>query len=186
MDRLRLRFSHRRPSCPLTRGDGPEVCDFCDCGCGLSPHAGGWTDLPAPHRCARSVVPSRGGMDREMCLPRSSEKRCPLTRGDGPFFLIGAGRPQALSPHAGGWTVRGGTDIQISCVVPSRGGMDRHILDQSSDFRGCPLTRGDGPAGWYIEREITRLSPHAGGWTGNCFPIVSKLGVVPSRGGMDR
>jgi len=54
----------QKPSCPLTRGDGPVWAGPTLGRLKLSPHAGGWTGKRRHSGHPQRVVPSRGGMDR--------------------------------------------------------------------------------------------------------------------------
>ena len=52
---------------------------------GLSPHTRGWSGFSGLPAEAGGVVPARAGMVRIIVIHRHGEKRCPRTRGDGPF-----------------------------------------------------------------------------------------------------
>ena len=70
----------------------------------------------------------------------------PHTRGDGPDEIQGGGK--------------------CISVFPTRVGMDRRMIPNTTEPICIPHTRGDGPAGRPLTMTAWGYSPHAWGWTG--------------------
>ena len=92
-------------SCPRTRGDGPMVRLTRGLISLLSPHTRGWSDENDEFGGVCRVVPAYAGMVRIFRSAGRSRRRCPRTRGDGPYHSHPPTWREALSPHARGWSV---------------------------------------------------------------------------------
>ena len=90
------------------------------------------------------------------------------------------------SPHAWGWTDTRGWSRHSLSVFPTRVGMDRSAVIQSTHQHRIPHTRGDGPLANQHTIFVCEYSPHAWGWTVEPSPLFTLKNVFPTRVGMDR
>ncbi len=90
---------------PHTRGDGPQ--------------------RRAIRRGRSSVLPTRVGMVRNMSRSSILRMGSPHTRGDGPTEGVPVVALSQFSPHAWGWSVRMGVEVDEWRVLPTRVGMVR-------------------------------------------------------------
>ena len=100
----------------------------------FSPHAWGWTDLPAANHFKDSVFPTRVGVDRFFLQGRADEFSFPHTRGGGPCQDGPQPSLQQFSPHAWGWTAFIGYRDEQPVVFPTRVGVDRRSSNSSDDM----------------------------------------------------
>ena len=150
---------------PHTRGDGPQ-CDHHGPRHGqYSPHAWGWSDDDQPATVRGEIFPTRVGMvrhaDSTLFLPRD----IPHTRGDGPAVGVSQAAVNKYSPHAWGWSGRGGTAHGGHNIFPTRVGMVRSGPRPGRRLNHIPHTRGDGPCAWLRWPLPNQYSPHAWGWS---------------------
>ena len=110
---------------PRTRGDGPDMMDLMAKRWGAAPHARGWTLVRIDVRHVAMGCPARAGMEPWPRWRRSSIRRLPRTRGDGPF----ADDPERVAKQG----------------CPARAGMDPSASPAGVVAAGLPRTRGDGP-----------------------------------------
>ena len=74
-----------------------------------------------------SVLPTRVGVDRGLCLKSWLSSGSPHTRGGGPLAMIRSMVVDGFSPHAWGWTANRGVGRGIHRVLPTRVGVDRVV-----------------------------------------------------------
>ena len=176
---------NRRLGFPRTRGDGPAAVALESTRWKLSPHARGWThpDLHPPG--ADQAFPARAGMDRRGPHAESHPRRFPRTRGDGPVVHVLFQVDAELSPHARGWTAVTTAHRGDAPAFPARAGMDPACTSRRVSSTGFPRTRGDGPDDDGASVPLSRLSPHARGWTVIIHIFQFGLDAFPARAGMD-
>ena len=185
MDPLRHMLGVYRARIPRTRGDGPGRRTLPRACCLDSPHARGWTRVPASPGASAAGFPARAGMDLFGRWCSQPYPGIPRTRGDGPWDSLVNAHLQPDSPHARGWTGPLARSVEIVTGFPARAGMDPILLIDRLGRVGIPRTRGDGPLLtlclplWYQD------SPHARGWTRRGTHDDGHGRGFPARAGMD-
>ena len=156
------------PSCPHTRGGGPNLSGSYTAALALSPHTWGWTGCRCRGLSCCDVVPTHVGVDRNTRNNFYDLFRCPHTRGGGPLESGVFALVVALSPHTWGWTDSGHPRLALMI--------------------GCPHTRGGGPPTSRPGASVTVLSPHTWGWchlsgyNGPCVFTHKGPGIFTQRG----
>ena len=130
---------------PHTRGDGPSGRRRIQSQTSFSPHAWGWSVVPAPGSIVLSVFPTRVGMVRPPPRNVGAGESFPHTRGDGPGCRRNANPIHSFSPHAWGWSVSRTSNGVTLQVFPTRVGMVRSPAHSRACLPRFPHTRGDGP-----------------------------------------
>ena len=151
-----------------------------------SPHAWGWTALPAHSHDAGRVFPTRVGMDRVRGRATAAARGVPHTRGDGPVGGSELWQVVLCSPHAWGWTAWLVSQGSSGWVFPTRVGMDRDGRMAQTKVHRVPHTRGDGPPRVNEQLWEVKGSPHAWGGTVESRWAGWWGGVFPTRVGMDQ
>ena len=170
---------------PRTRGDGPwRLRSICRSST-VSPHTRGWTLALIARRRVDLGFPAHAGMDPRTCGSRSSTRRFPRTRGDGPR----ADRHHPDGRH--GFPAHAGMDPGIRWkqlwterFPRTRGDGPRRSMRRIWQWP-VSRTRGDGPCTSKRPRPEGSVSPHTRGWT---LVSVSPAGVslgFPAHAGMD-
>ena len=181
----------REPACshvsfPHTRGGGPGGTGKTTTAATFSPHAWGWTVPARAGVGARSVFPTRVGVDRRRPSRPRRATRFPHTRGGGPRRLSPFGQRPAFSPHAWGWTAYSVSASSPIIVFPTRVGVDRGGANREHPQPRFPHTRGGGPGTTAAAHSAGEFSPHAWGWTERQEIVVEVELVFPTRVGVDR
>ncbi len=91
-----------------------------------------------------------------------------------------------VSPHAWGWTVRADDRMAAFLGIPTRVGVDLPTVPRHMRVSRYPHTRGGGPASAEVECWMSKVSPHAWGWTVTPKRAASWLIGIPTRVGVDR
>ena len=124
-------------------------------------------------------------MDRSPKCVRSTCRRFPRPRGDGPCLVARSSRRPAVSPPTRGWTPY---SVRLSAPTsgfPAHAGMDPCACTRHRRWRRFPRPRGDGPGYGAWSDTGTMVSPPTRGWTADRRPpAVARMGF-PAHAGMD-
>ncbi len=110
-------------SFPRPRGDGPERDHEREAAIWFSPPTRGWPVLHGIATDERDVFPAHAGMARTVRRIRTSLRRFPRPRGDGPFVRAGRRSRPLFSQRTRGWPVDGGLAVGSGGVFPAHAGM---------------------------------------------------------------
>ena len=103
-------------------------------------------------------------MARRRSGARTSARRVPHRRGDGPMGMQLNRFVARRSPQAWGWPVRPSPRLRCAAAFPTGVGMARRIAPASWGVCGVPHRRGDGPPPAYTLSTFGKRSPQAWGW----------------------
>src|SRR5919106_373968 len=109
------------------------------------PLARGWTLRDRRLGLAAQGSPARAGMDPRGSIWRTTARRLPRSRGDGPLRGEGPGGAEPAPPLARGWTLPQPRTTARPCGSPARAGMDPTPPTAASVIGRLPRSRGDGP-----------------------------------------
>ena len=180
-----MRAELTRVRLPRTRGDGPKMV-FARLNIQMAPpHTRGWTprtDPPARDGCGS---PAHAGMDPTRAPGRSSGRRLPRTRGDGPRTGLRSAPTSWAPPHTRGWTARKREVQRARVGSPAHAGMDPATRRSGKGSKRLPRTRGDGPQSARAVLRQPEAPPHTRGWTPRDASDVRARRGSPAHAGMD-
>ncbi len=154
------------PRFPHPRGDGPACRSHSSALTMISPPAWGWPADGQSLRLGGGDFPTRVGMARSSISAASLSARFPHPRGDGPAKCPEEVEEFAISPPAWGWPANGAVQCSRCQDFPTRVGMARCGVGQSTCRERFPHPRGDGPLPSWGTALLSGISPPAWGWPG--------------------
>ena len=185
MDRTPPRPPDAPPRFPRRRGDGPAPAAARWSRAEFPPQARGWTGNGVLVGLVGGVSPAGAGMDRSWTRRRSSDRRFPRRRGDGPGRRTEGRSCASFPPQARGWTPNRRMDERRLHVSPAGAGMDLSEHPHPAPSPRFPRRRGDGPTSRRSPRRVASFPPQARGWTLAVPPVVELPEVSPAGAGMD-
>ena len=181
---------HKRASTkkgfPRPRGDGPHPQEGNDEHETVSPPTRGWTDQLFLVVRPRVGFPAHAGMDPRHRLRRSTKRRFPRPRGDGPMNRWTLRVQPEVSPPTRGWTRLKATTTTTQTGFPAHAGMDPSDVIRRCAHMRFPRPRGDGPGPRRGPIPIPRVSPPTRGWTLRRLDCGTPRTGFPAHAGMDR
>jgi hypothetical protein len=136
-DRLDRHFPH-------ASGDGPYRIRPASERFIFSPREWGWTAARKIGNHPWGIFPTRVGMDRTGGMRLHVPGHFPHASGDGPEWNATKALAEIFSPREWGWTVGAHLYPRQDHIFPTRVGMDRTILRESTIFSSFPNASEDG------------------------------------------
>ncbi len=170
---------------PRARGDGPWCARRTRLSGPTAPRTRGWTLSRSAASLPGHDCPAHAGMDPSKTLPRSSRRRLPRARGDGPRPIWRRRDGDRTAPRTRGWTRCSGQADRKALDCPAHAGMDPAQSPRTPAVWRLPRARGDGP---HVNgaRDGTGLTaPRTRGWTRDQAGRPQEERDCPAHAGMD-